>query len=150
MRPTTPGFRRRADDGVAEADHEGLVADELCRQANRVGVAGGTALARVEELDPCRLVVHLPDSALSGSQVGGELGVVVEVVLDGALLAAGDEQELAQALLDHLFHHVLHHGLGAHGQHLLGLGLGRRQKPGAHASHRENSFANRRHLHRMD
>ena len=66
---------------------------------------------------------------LASCERAEELGVVVEVVLDGGLAAAGDEQDLLDAVRNQFFDHVLHDGLARDGQHFLGLRLGGRQKP---------------------
>ena len=68
----------------------------------------------------------------------------VVVVLDGALVAAGDEDHVADAGGVGLFDGVLDQRLVDHRQHFLGLRLGGRQKAGAEARHGEHGLANAR------
>ena len=71
-----------------------------------------------------------------------ELELAVEMVLDDALVAAGDEDEMLDAGLARLVDHVLDQRPVDHRQHLLRHGLGGRQEPGAEPGDRENGFAN--------
>src|SRR5208283_4215781 len=48
---------------------------------------------------------------------------------DGGLSAAGDEQDLLDAVRHQLLDHVLDDGLAGHREHFLGLRLGGRQQP---------------------
>jgi hypothetical protein len=64
----------------------------------------------------------------------------VEVVLDGPLVAAGDEDHLAHAGRVGLLHRVLDQRLVDHRQHLLGLRLGGRQEAGAEAGDRKDGL----------
>jgi hypothetical protein len=68
-----------------------------------------------------------------------ELGIGVEVVLDGALRAAGDEHEVAGTRRQRLLDGVLDQRLVDDRQHLLGAGLGRRQEACATAGDGEDS-----------
>ena len=52
------------------------------------------------------------------------------MVLDGAIAAAADEDELITASRDGLFHGVLDEGFIHHRHHFLGAGLGRWQEAG--------------------
>jgi hypothetical protein len=70
-----------------------------------------------------------------------ELEVAVEVILQRALAASGDEQDVLQSGLDRLLHHVLDGGLVDDGEHLLGRGLGRRQEAGAEAGSGDHGLA---------
>ena len=60
-----------------------------------------------------------------------ELELAVEMVLDDALVAAGDEDEMLDAGLARLVDHVLDQRPVDHRQHLLRHGLGGGQEPGA-------------------
>src|SRR4029453_97651 len=60
-----------------------------------------------------------------------ELHGGVEVVLDGALAAAGHDADAVEASGDRLLDDVLDHGLVDERQHRLRLGLGRGQEAGA-------------------
>ena len=80
----------------------------------------------------------LPPASSSLSEfVGG-----VEVVLDRPLVAAGDEDHVADAGLVGLLDRVLDQGLVHDRQHLLGLRLRGGQEPGAQAGDREDRFVN--------
>jgi hypothetical protein len=68
---------------------------------------------------------------------------MIEVVLDGRLAAPGDEDELLDSGRACLFDSILDQGLIDHGQHLLGQGLGRREKSGAEAAHGKDRLAQR-------
>ena len=75
-----------------------------------------------------------------------ELELAVEMVLDHALVAAGDEDEMLDAGLARLVDHVLDQRPVDHRQHLLRHGLGGGQEPGAQPGDRENGFADRFHV----
>ncbi len=70
------------------------------------------------------------------------VGDDVEMVLDGALAAAADEDELITADRDGLFHGVLDEGFIHHRHHFLGAGLGGWQEASTQSRHRKNRFAN--------
>ena len=74
-----------------------------------------------------------------------QLELAVEMVLDHALVAAGDEDEMLDAGLARLVDHVLDQRPVDHRQHFLRHGLGRRQEAGAEAGDRENGFADGLH-----
>ena len=74
-----------------------------------------------------------------------ELELAVEMVLDHALVAAGDEDEMLDAGLARLVDHVLDQRPVDHRQHLLRHRLGGRQEAGAEAGDREYGFADRFH-----
>ena len=64
------------------------------------------------------------------------------MILDRALAAAGDEDELLDAGRLGLLHRVLDERPVDDRQHLLGQGLGRRKKTGAEPGDREHCLAN--------
>ena len=70
-----------------------------------------------------------------------ELVVAVEVVLERALVAAGDHEDVVEAGGDGLLDDVLDGRLVDDRQHLLGSGLGGGQEPGAEAGCRDDSLA---------
>ena len=78
-------------------------------------------------------------------QVVLELEGRVEVVLDGALVAARDEDDLVEPRGDRLLHDVLDGGLVDERQHLLRLGLGRGQEARAEPRGGEDGLANAAH-----
>jgi hypothetical protein len=87
-------------------------------------------------------------SAISSSlppagKFGFELVGGVEVVFDGALVAAGDEDHLANSGRVGFFDRVLDQRLVHHGQHFLGAGLGGWQEACAETGDREDRFLNR-------
>ncbi len=65
---------------------------------------------------------------------------LVEMILDGALGTAGDEDHVGDARRHGFFHRVLDQRLVDDGHHLLGTGLGGRQEARAHASHGKDGF----------
>ena len=133
------------DDHVVGQDHrERLVADEVLGHEHRVPEAELLLLADVGHLgevaDCADLAEHL-DVALLLEQVL-ELVGEVEVVLDRALLAGGDDDDLLDPRGDGLFDRVLDDRLVDERQHLLGLRLGRGQEAGAPAGGREDGLSN--------
>jgi hypothetical protein len=70
-----------------------------------------------------------------------EFVLAVEVVLDDALVAPGDEDEVFDAGRPGLVDHVLDHGSVDDRQHLLGHRLGRGQEPRTEAGDGEHGFA---------
>ena len=70
-----------------------------------------------------------------------QLELAVEMVLDDALVAPGDEDEMLDAGLAGLVDDVLDQRPVDHRQHLLGHGFGGRQEPGAEAGDGKDSFA---------
>ena len=81
---------------------------------------------------------------VAGLELAFELVGGVVVVLDRALVAAGDEDHVADAGGIGLFDRVLDQRLVHHRQHFLGLRLGGRQKTGAEACDGEHGLANAR------
>jgi hypothetical protein len=69
------------------------------------------------------------------------------VIFDGALVLTGDDDDLLDARRRGLFDDVLNDGLIDDGQHLLGLGLGRRQEARAKSRRGNDGLAD---LHKRD
>ena len=107
--------------------------------ADRVPEPGRPRLTGVEQLEPGGGV---------DQRVGVELRVGVEVILDRALAAAGDEQHPVDPRSYELLHDVLHNRLVDERQHLLGLRARRRQQAGAEPRDRHDRVGNR--IHRRD
>ena len=117
---------RRGDDRVAEPHHERLVADEFPRLAHGIGIAGRSPLPHIVEFNALGLrsrtrrsryrpsAPPTRDRRRSDPQLSASCGPLQREI---CLIPA----------LDHLLDHVLHDGLATNGQHLLRLGLGRRQ-----------------------
>ena len=123
---------------VAEHDDERLVADVLAGHRHGVAEAEGLALADVVdvgEVGEAADVGELGVLALAG-QLQLELDVAVEVVLDGPLVAAGDDEDVVDPGGDGLLDDVLDRRRVDDREHLLGLGLGGREEPGAQARRR--------------
>ena len=122
--PTTTSSR--------QDDREWLVADDLLGHEDRMAQPELLLLADVRHLGQVRdvpdLAEHL-DVALLLEQVLQLVGGV-EVVLDRALLAGGDDDHLLDAGGDRLLDGVLDHRLVDERQHLLRLRLGRRAGSG--------------------
>jgi len=74
-----------------------------------------------------------------------ELELDIEVILDDALVAAGDEDEMLDTRLARLVDDILDDGPVDHGEHFLRDRLGRGKKPRAEASYREHCLANSFH-----
>src|SRR3546814_16894387 len=66
---------------------------------------------------------------------------MVEVILDGGLAAAGDEDDLLDSGLTRLLHPVLDERLVDDRKHLLGDRLGGRQKPRAESADGQDRLA---------
>ena len=136
--------RSPIDHVVGQDDRERLVADEVLGHEHRVAEAELLLLADVGDLrqvaDLADLAEHL-DVALLLEQVL-ELVGQVEVVLDGALLAGGDDDDLLDPGGDGLLDRVLDDRLVDQRQHLLGLRLGGRQEACAPPGGGEDSLAN--------
>jgi hypothetical protein len=64
------------------------------------------------------------------------------VVLDAALVPAGDEDHLGDAGGSGLFHSILNQRTVDDRQHFFRLGLGGRKEAGSQSGDRKNSFAN--------
>ena len=115
-----------AENGVAQSDDERLVSGEMLACENGVAQASGDALAGVEKF----------------RGLGGLAGAEVEVILDGGFIAAGDEQNLLDAVGLQLVDHVFDDGFAGDGQHFLGLRTGRGQESGAEAGYGNYSASN--------
>ena len=133
---------------VGQQQRERLVSDQLARAPHRVAEAERRLLAReaggarARQVARQQLEIGVP---LPLVQRVLELELAVEMVLDDALVAAGDEDEMLDAGLARLVDHVLDQRPVDHRQHFLGHGLGGGQEPGAEAGDRENGFADRFH-----
>ncbi len=94
------------EDGIAETSLEGLASIE------EVGLEVG-------EIDLAEEVV-----LLAIGEGPEEFGIVVEMILDGAFTAPGDEKDLLNTVGDEFLDNVLDDGLARHRKHFLWLGLG--------------------------
>ena len=132
--------RATIHDVVAEHHDERVVAHVLAGHRHRVAETERFALAHVVD------VGHL-GQGLDLAQVVGlalllqvvlELEVAIEVVLERALAAPGDDQDVVDAGPHGLLDDVLDGRLVDDRQHLLRLGLGGRQEPGAEPGRRDD------------
>ena len=132
------------DQNVRQQQRERLAADQFARAPHRVAeperllLAGKARRARDRQLlgEEFQRVV-----LLALEQRHFQLELAVEMVLDDALVAAGDEDEMLDAGLAGLVDHVLDQRPVDHRQHLFRHGLGGRQEPGAEAGHGKNRLA---------
>lgn len=86
----------------------------------------------------------IQDLILAGILEGTlELGVGVEVILDGALRSTGDEDQLGDACVDGLFDSILDRRFVDDRQKLFRDRLGCRQKPGSEAGDEEDGLGDR-------
>ena len=140
-----PHGRHRGIDQVVGEDHgERLVAHHGLRAQHGMAQAQGLGLADIDEVHAGgRDLAH--DAQQLVLALRGELGLEfrrpVEVILDGALVAAGDEDHVGDACGHGLLDRVLDQGLVHHRQHLLGHGLGGRQEAGAETGDGEHGSA---------
>ncbi len=133
----------RVDQVVAEQDREGLVADVRLGAQHGVAEALGVALADVVDHREVAGLLDLGEAARVALLLEGGLQfvVAVEVVFQGALVAARDHEDVAEARGHGLFDHVLDRRLVDDRQHLLGSGLGGRQEPGTETGCWDDSLA---------
>ena len=136
------------DEDVGQQQRERLVADELARAPHRVAEPERLLLPR--EARRAGLRQLLPQEIerlvlLPLEQRHLQLELAVEVVLDDALVAAGDEDEVLDPGLARLVDDMLDQGPVDHRQHLLRHGLGRRQEAGAEPGHGKDGFADEFH-----
>jgi hypothetical protein len=111
-------------------------------QPQRIPLADVVDRRHVRDLaDPLQLV----ELALGLEEVL-ELDRSVEVVLDRALAPAGDDQDVGQPRPHGLLDDVLDRRLVEQRQHLLRLGLRRRQEPRAESRSRDDRLADLLHL----
>ena len=129
---------------VRQHHRERLVADDVAGAPHRMaeaerrllpGEAHGAGFGLV-----ARQNLHLGLLAARG-QRGVEFVHPVEMILDHALVAAGDEDEMLDAGFPRLVDHILDQRLVDDGQHFLRHRLGGGQDAGAEAGDRENGFA---------
>ena len=121
---------RGAHDAVAKGHDERFVGSKGLPGGDGSTGAGGRGLVREEKLD----------AALAVAKATGRRAAVVEVILDRAFVASGDEEDLADASGCQLFDDVVDDRQAAHWQHLLGQGFSRGQESGAETGDRHDGF----------
>ena len=132
------------DDDVIGQDHgERFVTDQLLGHEHGVAEPELLLLAHVGDLgqvaDVADPAEHLDVATLLEQVL--ELVRDVEVILDRALLARGHDDDLLDAGGDGLLDRVLDHRLVDEREHLLRLGLGRREKSGSPTGGGKDGFS---------
>jgi hypothetical protein len=140
-----------AHDHVREQQRKGFVSDDVTSAPDRMPETVRCLLPGKAGCARCRQHV-LERFQLNGlaalAQRRFKLGLDVEMVFNDGFVAAGDKHEMLDPGFHCLFHHILHHRLVDHGQHLLGHGLGCRQKAGPQSGNRQDGFSDlARHCH---
>ncbi len=131
------------DDVIGEEDGEGFVADEFAGHEDSMAEAESFFLANVGDVD------HIGDGAHDLEQIrfvalfqhAFELIADIEVIFDGLLAAAGDDEDLIAAGGHGFFDAVLDDGLIDQRKHFLGLSFSCGQEAGAEACGGEYGFA---------
>ena len=129
---------------VRQHHRERFVADDVARAPHRVAETERRLLTGEAHGAGLRLVArqHFHFGLLAaGEQRGVQFVHAVEMILDHALVAAGDEDEMLDAGFLGLIDHVLDQRLVDDGQHLLRHGLGGGQDAGAEAGDGKDGFA---------
>ena len=116
------GLGMQAEDRIAQSHDKRIVPGEMLTRKDRVAQAFGRALASVEKL------------CIAGFEV--------EMILNRRLVAAGDEQDLLDAVGRQLVDDVFDDRFSRHRQHFLGLRTGGGQKSGAESGNGNNSASN--------
>ncbi len=136
--------RRALHELVGQQDGEGFVADDVARapdgvsQTQRLLLAQEHRIAR-QQPRPVKRRQILAALALGRLRLIGD----VEIILDRALAAPGDEDHLLDPCLQRFVHCVLDQRTVDDRQQFLGHRLGRGQEASAKSRDRENGFADR-------
>ena len=137
--------RRRigVDDIVRENDRERFVTDEISGDQHGVAEAKRFALPHVGEVEHVRDLADLVELVALAArfEVRLELDRDVEVIFDGVLAAAGDQNDVVGARRARFLDAVLDDRLVDQRQHLFGLSFGRREKSGAETGGGKHGFA---------
>ena len=138
------GARLGHHQHVRQHDGEGLVADDVPGAPDGVTQAQGRHLAHEAHLAGLGQVatdVGQDVQLALGLQLGLEFDVVVEIVLDGTLAAAGDEDEVLDPRRPALLDDVGQDRAVDDVQHFLGRDLGPGKHPRAQSRHRQHRLA---------
>ena len=136
----------RLHQHVGQQHGERLVADDVARAPHRVAeaerrlLAGEARLPGAEQVLRQRVEFGL---AVFAVQRRFEFVLAVEMILDDALVAAGDEHEMLDAGLARFVDHVLDQRAVDDGEHFLRHRLGGGQETGAKAGDGQYGFADR-------
>ena len=123
---------RGANEVIRQVNEKWLIADGRSGAKDGVPQAKGFSLADIHAGDTIRqdAADQIEQVLLAaGFQRSLQLRIPIEVILDGALGAAGDENEPGGTGRDRLFHRILYEWLVDDRQHFLRHRLGGRQKP---------------------
>ena len=113
----------QAEYRIAERDHERLLASEVLTAQDRVAQPSLHALARVEVVDVGLIELKRLEQILlvRRGERPLQFRIEIEMILDGALVAAGNEENLFYAVCREFLSDVLHDGLARHRQHFFRL-----------------------------
>src|SRR5687768_6625066 len=136
-------WNRRIDDLVAQHDCKWFVSDQMLRAEYGVSKAQGFRLTHVTEIGQIGNVSHLTEELrLSVSfEVLFQFHRPIEMVFDGALPAAGDDDDVFNAGGNGLFHRILNQRLVDQRKHFFGRRFGRGEKSRAEPGSWKNGFA---------
>ena len=135
---------RAGDQHVTEQNRKGFVADKVAGNENGVAKSERFLLPRVAELQHVADfsnhlgLVFLPFFL----QKALERGRRIEMIFDGILAFAGDDDDVLDSRRDALFRDVLNLRLVDDGEHLFGLRFGGGKEARAEAGGREHGLAN--------
>src|SRR5262245_51407261 len=136
-------FALRLHQDVGEEQRERLVADDVARAPDGVAEPERLLLAGEARAPRWRKIIErieLGFLAALGEHLL-ELGGTVEMILDQALAATSDEDEMLDAGIPRLVHDMLNDRTVDDGQHLLGYRLGRWQEARAKPCHGKHGLA---------
>ena len=131
---------------VGQHQCEGLVADNVARAPDRMAEPERSLLAREARLAGAGKVFQQRIKLrrlLAAFERRLQLELMVEMILDHALVAAGDEDEMLDARRASLIDDMLDNRPVDDGEHFLGNGLGGGQKTRAETGDWEDGFADR-------
>ena len=114
---------------VAQKHSERLITYERLRAQNRVPQALRLLLTNIMQIDIANLLHHRQQLVLAMlAQVQLQLQIIVEMILNRALVMPGDDQNILDSRSQCLFNDILNRRLIYNRQHLLRTSLRRRQK----------------------
>ena len=132
------------DHVVGEHHGERLISHQFHGPQHGVAQPQSFFLARVGHVDHVRNVTHDRKQIFLAARFEHvlQLEADVEMILDGALAAAGDDDDVLNPGMQGLLDAILDEGFIHQGQHFLGLRFGGGKEAGAQTGGREDRFAN--------